>query len=285
MPNFVSFLHKRQTKLQPTRLLACSLVTLGILTSWKVQASTPQHLVQARKLAQGNNASQNAPSELKNLLTQIDSAASRGDVKGVMQFYSPNFVHGDGLTRPNMEQALTGLWQRYPQLQYSTQIQSWKPEGNAIIAETVTNITSAPSTQSDNSALNATIKSRQRIVGGKITRQDILSERTQLTSGTKPPQVEVKLPQQVKVGQQYNFDAIVKEPIGDDYLLGSALEEPIKPNKFLTPTPVDLELLSSGGIFKVGRAPATPGSQWVSAVIMRGDGMVMITQRMQVVKN
>jgi hypothetical protein len=284
MPNFVSFLHKRPTLFAPSRLLVFSLLTLGLLTSWKsAEAKAPQHLVQAPEPVP--SASQNAPAQLKNLLTQIDTAANRRDVKGVMQFYSPNFIHGDGLTRLNMEKALTALWQRYPQLKYSTQIQSWKPEGNAIVAETVTNITGVPSTNSDNSVLNATISSRQRIAGGKIVRQDILSERTQITSGTKPPQVDVKLPQQVKVGQQYSLDAVVQEPLGDDYLLGAALEEPIKPDKLLTPTPVDLELLTSGGIFKVGRAPATPGSQWISTVIMRGEGMVMITQRMQVVKN
>lgn len=286
MPNFASFLHKRQTMLQPTRLLVYSLLTLSLLTSWKTaQASTPQHLVQAGEPLQPSSASQNAPSQVKNLLAQIDAAASQGNIKGVMQFYSPNFVHGDGLTRQNMEKALTALWQRYPQLKYTTQVQSWQSEGNAIVAETVTNITGVPSTNSENPSLNATIRSRQRIAAGKIIRQDILSERTELTSGAKPPKVEFKLPQQVKVGQQFNLDAIVQEPLGDDYLLGTALEEPIKPDKLLSATPVDLELLSSGGIFKVGRAPVVPGSQWVSAVIMRGDGMVMITQRIQVVKN
>ncbi|NMG20171.1 nuclear transport factor 2 family protein [Brasilonema bromeliae] len=286
MPNFASFLHKRQTMLQPTRLLVYSLLTLSLLTSWKTaQASTPQHLVQAGEPLQPSSASQNAPSQVKNLLAQIDAAASQGNIKGVMQFYSPNFVHGDGLTRQNMEKALTAFWQRYPRLKYTTQVQSWQSEGNAIVAETLTNITGVPSTNSENSTFNATIRSRQRIAAGKIIRQDILSERTELTSGAKPPKVEFKLPQQVKVGQQFNLDAIVQEPLGDDYLLGTALEEPIKPEKLLTATPVDLELLSSGGIFKVGRAPAVPGSQWVSAVIMRGDGMVMITQRIQVVKN
>lgn len=282
MPNFVSFLHKHPTLLQSSRLLVFSLL-MGLLTSLSAQAKAPPHLVQAPEPVR--STSQNAPAQLTNLLTQIDTAANRRDVKRVMQFYSPNFIHGDGLTRQNMEKALTALWQRYPQLKYSTQIQSWQSEGNAIVAETVTNITGVPSTNSDNSVLNATIRSRQRIAGGKIVRQDVLSERTQVTSGTKPPQVDVKLPQQVKVGQQYSLDAVVQEPLGDDYLLGAALEEPIKPDKLLAPTPVDLELLTSGGIFKVGRAPATPGSQWVSTVIMRGEGMVMITQRMQVVKN
>lgn len=265
MHNPIALLLKRQ----PSRLLAISLLALGLLTSLKcAQAGTAQ----------------NAPAELQSLLTQVDTAASRGDVKKVVQFYSPNFTHSDGLTRPSMEKALTSLWQRYPKLKYTTQLQSWKPEGNAIIAETVTNITGIPSATSDNMALNATIRSRQRIASGKIVRQDILSERTLLTSGTKPPQVELKLPQQVKVGQQYNLDAIVQEPLGDDYLLGAALEEPIKPEKYLTPTQVDLELLSSGGIFKIGRAPTLPGSQWISAVVMRGEGTTMITQRLLVVK-
>jgi hypothetical protein len=265
MRNSISLLLKHK----PSRLLASSLLVLSLLSSLKcAQASTTQ----------------NAPAELQSLLTQVDTAASRGDVKGVVQFYSPNFTHSDGLTRPSMEKALTNLWQRYPRLKYTTQLQSWKPEGNAIVAETVTNITGLPSTTSNNMALNATIRSRQRIVGGRIVRQDILSERTLLTSGAKPPQVELKLPQQVKVGQQYNLDAIVQEPLGDDYLLGAALEETIKPDKYLTPTQVDLELLSSGGIFKIGRAPNIPGSQWISAVVMRGGGTTMITQRLQIVK-
>jgi hypothetical protein len=132
--------------------------------------------------------------------------------------------------------------------------------------------------------MNATITSRQRILGTQIVRQDILTERTQLTSGAKPPEIKINLPQQVRVGQQYNFDAIVTEPIGDDFLLGTALEEPIKPEKYLSPTSVDLELLTTGGLFKIGRAPATPGSQWLSAVILRGQGVTMVTQRLQIVK-
>jgi len=249
------------------------LLTLGLTSDWqRTQATTPQQLVQ------------NVPANLTNLLTQIDAAASQGNVQGVLQFYSPNFTHGDGLNRQTLEKSLISLWQRYPKLQYSTKLLSSKPEGNAIIAETETKITGLPSGNGNNMTLNATIKSRQRITGGKIVRQDILSERTLLTSGSKPPKIDIKLPQQVKVGQKYNFDAIVQEPLGDDFLLGTALEEPIQANKFLNPTSVDLELLTSGGLFKVGKAPLTPGSQWISAVILRGNGMTMVIQRLQVVK-
>ncbi|OUL20858.1 hypothetical protein [Nostoc sp. 106C] len=289
MTNIINLLLRRHRKFPTSIWLILSILTFGIATTWQcTQASTTQQSLHTSKPSSERLAAekiaQNAPPELANLLTQIDTAASLGDVKKVIEFYSPNFVHGDGLNRQTLEKALIDLWKRYPKLKYTTQLQSWQSEGNAIVAETVTNITGLPSANSNNLALNATIKSRQRISGAKILRQDILSERTLLTSGSKPPQVDVKLPQQVKVGQQYNFDAIVQEPLGDDFLLGTAIEEPIQADKYLNPTPVDLELLTSGGLFKVGRAPSTPGNQWISAVILRGNGMTMVTQRLQVVK-
>ncbi|ODH01718.1 hypothetical protein A4S05_27815 [Nostoc sp. KVJ20] len=278
MTNIISTLVRRQLRFPANIWLVTFLLTLGLTSGWqRTQATTPPQLAQA-------TTPQNAPTNLNNLLTQVDAAANRGDVKGVLQFYSPNFTHGDGLNLQTLEKSLTSLWQRYPKLQYSTKLLSSKPEGNGIIAETETKITGLPSGNGNKLALNATITSRQRIQGGKIVRQDILSERTLLTSGSKPPQIDIKLPQQVQVGQKYSFDAIVQEPLGDDFLLGTALEEPIKPDKFLNPTSVDLQLLTSGGLFKVGQAPSTPGSQWVSAVILRGNGMTMVTQRLQVVK-
>lgn len=321
MNHITALLLKHQRK-SPHRIwLILSLLTLGVTSNWQsVQASTPKDLQPNASTVVNSTSpetislrerlinwhetrraqapaeevksqaadklivSQNAPAELTNLLTKMDTAASQGDIKGVMQFYSPNFTHGDGLTRQTLEKSLSALWQRHPQLRYSTKLQSWKSEGSAIVAETVTTITGSPSAKANNLALNATIKSRQRIQGGRIVQQEILSERTTLTSGNQPPQIDINLPQQVKVGQQYSFDAIVQEPLGDDFLLGTALEEAVQPSKFLNPTSVDLELLTTGGLFKVGRAPATPGNKWVSAVILRGNGMTMVTQRLQVVK-
>ncbi|HEY9639328.1 MAG TPA: hypothetical protein V6C57_02530, partial [Coleofasciculaceae cyanobacterium] len=193
------------------------------------------------------------------------------------------------------------LWERYPHLTYATQLTSWKRDGNAIVAETTTTITSTPPnstparrqtrTPSQPAALNtnrtfnltATLTSRQRFENQKIVQQEILTERSQLTSGEKPPTVTVSLPEQVKVGQPYDFDAIVTEPLGNRLLLGAALEEPIQPSGYLNTTPIELELLSSGGLFKVGRAPIMPDNRWVSAIVIRDDGMTTVTQRLRVV--
>lgn len=283
MPNFNTLRSARKSRVNSTHWAILFILTLGLSIGWKsAEANAPQDTsLRARLLLA--QSSRNAPPQLKTLLTQIDAAANRRNIKGVMNFYSPRFVHGDGLNRSSMEQAVTSLWKNYPTLRYSTKVESWKTQGDSIIADTVTNIVGLPSANNNKLGMNATIKSRQRIVNGQIIRQDILSERTQLTSGINPPKVDINLPDKLKAGQRYYFDAIVNEPLGDDFLLGAALDEAVQPGKYLQPTPVDLELLSAGGIFKVGRAPTAPGSQWISAVLVRGNGMTMITQRVPVV--
>jgi hypothetical protein len=238
-------------------------------------AATPQTIAQTGA---------NAPAPLTKLLTEIDAAANRRDVKAVMAFYSQNFTHSDGLNSESMEKALTQLWDRYPSLNYRTEIKSWTTEGSAIVAETVTTIAGTHKKDGRELKLKATIRSQQRFEGEKIVKQEILAEQTQLSSGENPPTVQVNLPEQVKVGEEYHFDAIVREPIGDDILIGTVLEEPITEKTFFNPSQVELELLNSGGIFKVGKAPATPENRWVSAVLMRQGGIALVSVRLRVVK-
>lgn len=229
-----------------------------------------------------NAQSPPAPPELKNTLAQIDAAANKRDVQAVLQHYSPNFTHSDGLTRQTLEQSLTELWKRYPNLSYQTELNSWKADGNGIVTETTTKITGTQKMGDAEWKMDSTLKSQQRFEGQKIVKQEILAEKSILTSGSNPPAVMLNLPEQVKVGQQFNFDAIVQEPLGNDLLLGAALEEPVKPDGLLKPTTVNLELLNAGGIFKVGRVPLTGESRWISAVLVRHNGMTMVTQRLRV---
>ncbi len=224
-----------------------------------------------------------APAPLKATIAAIDKAANSHNVQSVLEFYSPNFTQSDGLTRQTLEQALTQLWKRYPNLTYQTELKSWKAEGNGFTAETVTHVTGAQKVGDRELKIDSTLQARQQFENAKIVRQDILAERSQITSGTNPPTVKLNLPEQVNAGQSFNFDAIVQEPLGNDLLLGAAIEEPVKADGFINPTTVDLELLPAGGIFKVGRAPLTGDNRWISAVLVRQDGLTMITQRLRVV--
>jgi len=249
-------------------LLGLSLaIASGSVGSDRVTAATPD----------------TAPAELKQALTQLDAAANRRNAQAVLQFYSPNFTHSDGLNRQSLEQSLTQLWKKYSTLTYKTELQSWQPSSNGFQAETVTRITGTQNQNGQQVKLDATLRSRQQFQNQKIVRQEILAEKNLITTGERPPSVNVKLPEQVKTGQEFSFDAIVQEPLENDLLLGAVVQEPVNANDYLKPATADLDLLSSGGLFKVGKAPNTAGSQWVSAVLVRHGGMTMVTQRMNVI--
>lgn len=229
------------------------------------------------------NPTSAAPAQLTNLLTQMDTAANNRNAQEVLALFADNFTHSDGLTRQTLKESLMNLWKRYPNLKYRTELKSWKPDGRGIQADTVTYITGTQTEGDREFKLNSTLEARQVIQNQKIVRQDILNERSEVTSGTNPPDLKINLPQQVRAGQEFTFDAIVQKPLGDDLLMGVALEEPVKPEGYLNVTTANLEALPAGGIFKVGKAPQNTANQWLSAVVVRHDGITMVTQRLKII--
>jgi hypothetical protein len=272
MPRFTSFvmaLSRLVGRGDRWRPVAAAVLLASVAGSWRpvVAANPPE----------------TAPPELLQWLADLDAAASEGDVDQVMQFYSPEFLSDDGLTHGDMETALASLWQQYPGLTYETQLLSWEMQGDALVTETMTLVTGTPTVGDRPFEFTSTLEARQTIVDQAITAQTVLAEETVLMSGTRPPTVQINLPETVVVGRSFVFDAIVQEPLGDGRLLGAAIDEPVTLDSYLNPVDVRLNLLPAGGLFKVGRAPDSPGSYWISAVLVRDDGMTMITRRLQVV--
>jgi hypothetical protein len=232
-----------------------------------------------------NPAPSAAPPAITATLIQLDTVASRKDLDATMRFYSPTFSHGDGLDFKTQQQALKAFWQDTKSIQYQTQITRWKAEPqNRYTLETTTTLRGVRKAVDRDMDLTSTVRSRLVIKDQKIVTQEILSEQTRLVSGDKPPSVSLVLPEQVNVGQTFSFDAVVKEPLGDDLLLGSALEESITPVQYLQPSVITLEPLSAGGIFKVGQAPQQPTHKWISAILVKNGGMTIVSQRLNVVR-
>lgn len=263
-------------------LVLCLSLTAGWVQTAKALPATPTSVSQSS--SQANPQTNPPPPELTAALSQIDTAASQGDLRAVMQFYSRSFTSSDGLTRSTLEQTLSELWQRYPDLTYSTQLESWESQADGFSTVTTTTITGSYPDERRDLKLTATITARQQFQDNQIVQQEILSERSELTSGQKPPTLVINLPEQVAPGQSFDFDAVVTEPLGERILLGAAIEEPVTIENYLNPAPVELELLTSGGLFKVGELPKDGGDRWISAVIVRYDGITAVTQRLRVDK-
>lgn len=223
-----------------------------------------------------------APAELVNALTAIEAAANAQDIDQLMALYGSDFAGPDGFTRDQYQATLSEFWDQYSTLTYDVELLAWENDGPALVAETLTTVVGTQRMAEREMQLTATVRSRQRYENGQLVSQEILSEQNRLTSGATPPEITVQLPETVAPGREFNFDAIVDAPLGDRLLLGLAFEEGVTPEDFLTPRPVDLEALTAGGLFKIGTAPPTPDQRWISAVLVREDGIVIDTRRLTV---
>lgn len=283
---------KRPTSAALFVLFSLSICGIGVLFS-SVGAGSARAVLPTENLVQPTpkipaftlaQSPQTAPPELQQLIREIDIAANGQDLQAVLQFYSPNFTNSDGLNYQELEKVLNQFWQTYSNVNYKTELQSWKQEGSAILATTVTQITGTQTIKNRDFQLNSTITSEQRIENQKVVQQKIITERSTLSSGENPPTVKFNVPEEVQAGQSYNVDAIVQEPLDEEILIGTALSTPVNIATYFTTEPIQLEFLSSGGIFKVGEAPNTPQDRWVSAILMRRGGITFVTQRLRVVK-
>ena len=222
------------------------------------------------------------PSDLKATISAIEEAANQQDLSKLMSFYNANFTNNDGLTVELMSQALEKTWSTYPRLRYQTTIESWEQQGDQLVVETLTQINGSQIDQGRNITLASTVRSRQYFQEQKLLRQEIISEQTELKTGSQPPVLKTIAPETVKVGEKYNFDVIVTEPLGDNVLLGAALEERTGGDRYINPSTLELEPLSAGGIYKVVTAPLLPDNHWLSAIVVRSDGITMVTKRVRI---
>ena len=224
----------------------------------------------------------NIPPELTQIINQLDLISNNRDRDLLEKYVSPNFSHEDGLNYQTLNESLQQVWDKYENLQYSTQIESWRKENNQLVAITTTNITGNYEVNGRQFTLNSQIKSEQFFVNNQLVKQNILGEKNEITSGEKPPVVQFNIPEKATPGQEFDLDAILEEPIGSDLVLGAALEEKIDSALFLNPSTLELEALTAGGIFKRVKLPDNAEDHWYSIILIRNGGIRMITQRVNV---
>lgn len=220
--------------------------------------------------------------EVQTLLSDIDRTASAKDPT-LLQRFTPTFQSADGLSRADLARSLEQFWKTFDQVSYTTTVEKADRDRDGWTIETLTTIVATQDTTTLGPAkLTSEVRARQTIRNGLIVRQELLGERTTTQWGSKPPAVRVRLPERVRPGETYTFDAIVQDPLGDTLLAGSAIDAPVRPEAYMVPPAAALEPISTGGLFKTGRAPTSPGPRWISAVLVGPEGMTWVSQRLDV---
>lgn len=224
-----------------------------------------------------------APLEVRQTLENIEAAANNRDLDRVMAYYSPTFDSDTGFDYAGLRQSLTTLWKTYRTLTYDIELLSWEAMGSGVYTiETRTRVNGVELRSDRELTLSAEVTSRQRLQNGQVAYQQVLGETSRLSSGANPPQIQIHLPTTLTPGQSFSFDTVVMEPLQGQSLMGAAVDEKVRATDFFAPQSVVLDVLTAGGLYKLGTAPPTVGQRWISAVVIREDGLVVDTRRVQI---
>ncbi|NJN74193.1 MAG: hypothetical protein HC799_16025 [Limnothrix sp. RL_2_0] len=250
-------------------LMAIAATTVTLSTGFVAHAKTPN----------------TAPATLTGLLADLDTAANEHQWETLLNLYSPAFMHSDGLNKTEYGDRLAELWEDYPRMTYNTELISWEQDGDRLVAETITTVRGIQKQTGRWSHLTSKIRAKQYFENNQLVQQDILSESSELTSGDNPPDVRVLIPETVAPKEDFGFDVIVNDPLGNEILLGGAMEEIISTDTYIQPDEFELDVLPAGGIFKRVEAPEETGDVWYSAIIIRSDGITLVSHRVKVQKS
>lgn len=223
------------------------------------------------------------PAAATAVFQSLAEAATRQDSKAIASLYSPNFQPPDGLDRVGYDSAQQRFWKRFPGARYSIQVLNSQPSDGGLQVETLTKIEGQRQQGDRTFKLTAEIKSRWLLQAGRLQREEILSERTRLTSGSQPPELTVNAPATVLTGENFSFDAYVDGALNDDLLVGGVTDDPVELQRLLNPSAFRLQALTAGGVYKQARAPQRPGNFWISALVVRRDGLTVVSERLRVV--
>ena len=268
--------------------LAAATVALVPLTATPALSQTLAPDWANRMLAQVHLAQASTPAELQSALDDMLAAANERDLEAVMAFYGEEFEHGDGLTLDEVSASIAKFWETHSELDYQATIENWEETATGFSATIVTDVTGTQASERGDFKLegtNTVLNQYELDSSGNLllVSQEVLEESTRLQSGDAPPVVTVNIPTTVSVGAEFDVEAIVNEPLGESLLLGAALEEPIGSETYLDSSMVPLQPLQAGGIFRRADAPARPGSEWISVMLVSDGGILIEGRRLNFV--
>ena len=119
------------------------------------------------------------------------------------------------------------------------------------------------------------------IVNGKIDEGIIRNLFTTIRNDANKIDISFNIPDKVLTGSKYDIDIILNKPLEEVIIAGAI--KPHQVNSFFEQE-ILLEPLSSGGIFKITRAPSKPGIQIWSGIIAHPEGMITFTKSIDIVE-
>ena len=118
------------------------------------------------------------------------------------------------------------------------------------------------------------------IVNGIIEEGIIKNLFTTIRNDDNKIDISFKIPDKVLTGSKYDIDIILNKPLEKVIIAGAIKAHQVNT---LFEQEILLEPLSSGGIFKMTRAPSKPEIQIWSGIIAHPEGMITFTKSIEIV--
>ena len=118
------------------------------------------------------------------------------------------------------------------------------------------------------------------VINGKIDEGTIKNLFTIIRNDDKKIDISFKFPDKVLTGSKYDIDIILNKPLEEVIVAGAIKSHQV--NSFFEQE-ILLEPLSSGGMFKMTRAPSKPGIQIWSGIIAHPNGIISFTKSIEIV--
>ena len=119
------------------------------------------------------------------------------------------------------------------------------------------------------------------IHNGLIKQSNIQNNLTTIRNDDNKIDIIISIPDKVLTGSKYDIDIILNQPLGEK-IIAAGIKE-YQEGKLLNQS-IPLEPLSTGGIFKVSRAPLTPGIQIWTGMIAHPSGLISFTKTVNIVE-
>ena len=118
------------------------------------------------------------------------------------------------------------------------------------------------------------------ILNGKIDEGIIKNLFTTIRNDNNKIDINFKIPNKVLTGSKYDIDIILNKPLEKVIIAGAIKAHQVNT---LFEQEILLEPLTSGGIFKMTRAPSKPEIQIWSGIIAHPEGMITFTKSIDIV--
>ncbi len=229
------------------------------------------------------------PDALQQLLDRQIKAANAQELDAVMASFHPDFEHEDGLSLAQMQEAIVDLWAKHENLNYEIAVKSWENRGPDLVVTLVTEVEGRQRSDRGSFQMNGLQEVRNHYRPNPenpdellLLKQEVIRESYTLTSGAAPPTVTLKLPDIVETGSTYDLEAIVEEPLRNNVVLGTVIEEPITAARYIQDSSYPLEPLQAGGLFRTADAPNQPGKEWISVMLVSQGGITLESRRITI---